>query len=211
MPGDNPSTNGNWPTIPYWMMGGVPPTMPPMNQNLPQPAMGWPNPYAYAPFGQPAPFGFLQGQPPPLLYGGYPPLPAMPPNRPETILSTGEETPMIVDSATGSNSAGIASYTPRMPPQDIAAAGPSRHREAPTAPQAWQDPGHEHDNVLRSRWRSLSPRQSCSTQYDDDMEDNDHRDRKGKRRASPHEIECQWIIDDHLRCHDESWETERAH
>ncbi|SJL16372.1 uncharacterized protein ARMOST_19894 [Armillaria ostoyae] len=210
-PRDDPSTNSNWPTILYWMTGGVPPTTPPMNQNLPQPAMGWPNPYAYAPFGQPAPFGFLQGQPPLLFYGGYPPLHAMPLNGAETIPSTGEETPMIVDSATGSNSAGIASSTPRTPPQDITAAGPSRHREVPTAPRAWRESGTDRDNAPRPRWRSPSPRRSRSTRHDvDDTEEDDRRDRKGKRRASPREMERQQISDDHLRRWDEGRETERA-
>ncbi|KAK0432733.1 hypothetical protein EV421DRAFT_1910721 [Armillaria borealis] len=165
-PGDDPSANGNWPTMPYWMMGGMPPTMPPIHQNLPQPAMGWPNPYMYAPFGQPVPFGFLQGQSPPLFYG--------------------EETPMIVDSAMGSNSAGIASSTPRTPPQDIAVAGPSRHREVPTVLRAWQESGTDRDNTPRPHWRSPSPRRSRLMQHDiDDTEEDNRRDRKGKRRATP--------------------------
>ncbi|PBK97566.1 hypothetical protein ARMGADRAFT_1027058 [Armillaria gallica] len=45
---------------------------PPQNQQGQNITPSWPPPFAYAPFGQPPPFGFMQA-PPPAFYGGFPP------------------------------------------------------------------------------------------------------------------------------------------
>lgn len=130
--GNDPNSGSQWPTQPFWFMGGPPAgrtqnTMVnpfayggyPPTQNAGQ--QNWLLPYAYQQFGLPAPFGYAPVHPQ-MLYGGYPP-----PNQPVPGIganvppSPGESDNMAVDSPAQPCVPGLA-----QPSMNGSSAGPSR-------------------------------------------------------------------------------------
>lgn len=200
-PGDESDSNNDWPTTPppsssdgrrqsSWQnhnglmmpFGNFPPiTAPP----VPQPAMGWPNPYAYTLFGLPAPFGFLQLQAPPMFYGGYgPPMGALVGNA-ETTPYTGEEVPMMVDTGTNHGPAEDCDSCMGERSHQEVVAGPSHARDSPRlGPRTCTRSEFEREIDHRSRRQSPSPPRAA---YDDKY--NNRRRRKGKQRAMSHDME----------------------